>query len=100
MTGITTLDSFTTSKITAVIPGKKARLLTCPACAEHTKAEKQGQYFSRASLPLMEELRYARDYIIRGCRRCGRTYYYDSSNKRFIELSFSFRDFDFGGDER
>jgi len=48
-------------------------------------------------LPLIRE-RYARDYNIYGCEGCGKTFYRDSCNGRWVELVIPYSDFFKGGD--
>ena len=36
--------------------------------------------------------RYARDYNVYGCKRCGSCYYWDHDNKRFIPLAIEYHD--------
>jgi hypothetical protein len=96
MTGITTLDHYVSHEIGALKPGRTPEI--CPACAPPKAAKRGTQYYDRLELPLLAKERYGKDYVVRCCPRCGRCFYYDSSNKRFIELSFGYEDF-FGGGE-
>ncbi len=94
MGNIKTLDNFISFEIGALKPGRTPDI--CPACAHEIKVIKIGaQYYNRAQLPLLQKVRYAKDYVVRGCSRCGRVFYYDNGNKRLIELSFKFEDFEF-----
>jgi len=96
--GIKPLDHFITHEIGALNHHSTADV--CPACASDMKAERKGrQYYSKARLPVMRKERYARDYVVRCCPRCGRCYYLDQKHGRLIELAFGYEDF-FGGDER
>ncbi len=77
--GIKTLDSFRSVLRSPRNPGKKASEKTsdlCPVCSRK-----------------LEKMKYAWDYIVRGCSHCGKTFYYDSDNKRFIELAVGYSDF-------
>lgn len=41
----------------------------------------------------MRSHRYAVDYTVYGCSKCNKTYYWDSRNRKHIELAFSYEDF-------
>jgi|Deesub1362A_J573_1020465.scaffolds.fasta_scaffold01370_11 hypothetical protein len=89
--GIKPLTTWITREITAVKPGRTPDI--CPACAPPKAARRGPQYYDRLELPILRKERYGKDYVVRCCPRCGRCFYYDNQNKRFIELSFSFECF-------
>jgi len=104
-----TLARWISRKIEPVKPGTDPDAGTavspdvCPVCvaearAEHRVTRRGTRTYSRAALPLLRAERYARDYVVRCCLRCGRCFWYDSGNKRHVELCFSYQEF-FGGDE-
>jgi hypothetical protein len=95
--GIKPLTAWITPEIGSLKPGKTPDI--CPACASKIKAPRKGtQYYNRAELPVLRKERYARNYVVRCCQHCGKCFYYDNQNKRFIELAFEYKDF-FGGEQ-
>jgi len=88
----TTLDTFATRreaplKVNTFSPD------VCPLCVQQPPpARARTPAYTRASLPVLDKLRYAKDYVIRGCKRCGRTFWYDKAHKRLIELVMRYGD--------
>ena len=95
-TGIKPLTAWITPEIEALKPGRTPDI--CPVCAPPKPTKIGTQYYTRAELPILRKERYGKDYVVRCCPRCGKCFYYDSGNKRLIELAFGYEDF-LGGDK-
>jgi len=80
--GILTLDSFTTRKSGKLFSTFNAqrRGLPCPGCGAMMKRE-----------------HYAQGMAVYGCEKCNKCFL--RHGKGWVELAFSFQDFDFGGEE-
>ncbi len=94
-TSIKPLTAWMTPEIGVLKSGRTPDI--CPVCAPKAKAPRKGtQYYNRVELPVLQKERLAKDYVVRCCQHCGKCFYYDNQNKRFIELAFRYEDL-FGG---